>query len=267
MRGAPGLTQWLQTGRAVLRFGPWHHFARAIIRRCRRPETGIGEAPFPGQFDAAELTQGLRADGVAMANYLPHHVLDRVREITDMLPPGEYGDFQVLPDIFALVYRADVLSVVRGYFDAEPVLLECNLVVAHAEDPTSSKVALQRHFHMDYAGWHALNLFVYLTDVDEDSGAHQVVAGTHRAQRMRDVIRPCVPQAEIDAKYGGRVRTITGRAGTMFFEDTAALHRRQMLRRRRVILNVLYASHRSWLSKGRLIQRYSDYLLCSGPAG
>jgi hypothetical protein len=180
-------------------------------------------------------------------------------------PPGEYGDFQDLPDIRALVECAEVLEIVRGYLDAEPELLECNLVVAHAEDPESPNINAQRRFHFDYAGWHSLNLFVYLTDVESDSGAHQVVAGTHCARKMRDAIRAWVPDDEIMTRYAGRVRTIAGRAGTMFFEDTAAFHRRLTLGRRRVMLNILYASHRSWLSKGRLIERYSDYLLRAGP--
>lgn len=148
-----------------------------------------------------------------------------------------------------------------GAICAEPELLECNLVVAHTEDPANRNIDGQRLFHFDYAGWHSLNLFVFLTNVEEDSGAHQVVAGTHCSRNIWDAIRSSVPDYEIMARYGARVRTITGPAGTMFFEDTAAFHRRQIVKTRRVMLNILYASHRSWLSKGRLIPKYSDYLL------
>jgi hypothetical protein len=47
----------------------------------------------------------------------------------------------------------------------------------------------------------------------------------------------------------------------MFFEETVAFHRRVILMQRRVMLNILYASHRSWLSRGRLVPKYSDYVL------
>ena len=105
------------------------------------------------------------------------------------------------------------------------------MAAAHAEDPANLNVNAQRRFHFDYAGWHALNLFVYLAEVREVSGAHQVVAGTHYAHRMRDAIQPWIPDDEIMARYAGQVRTITGPARTMFFEDTAAFQRRLAVRR------------------------------------
>jgi hypothetical protein len=83
-----------------------------------------------------------------------------------------------------------VMAVVRRYLRAEPVLLECNLVVAHAEEPDMLvRSDSQRRFHFDYAGWHSLNLFIYLTDVSQDSGAHQVIIGTHRSRNAWDCSR------------------------------------------------------------------------------
>ena len=265
LRVAPALTQTLQAGRALLHFGPWRHVARAIVRRNRPPLQGNAAQTLASlQMDSSQLVQTLRVDGMAMANHQPPDVLSRVRVVTDELPPGEYGDFHEHSDIRALVQCANVLDVVRGYFGAEPELLECTLVVHRAEDPASRSIHPQRLFHFDYAGWQSLNLFVYLTDVKEDSGAHQVVVGTHRRRSIRDAIRPWVPDDEILSRYASRIRTIAGPAGTMFFEDTEALHRRLVMKRRRVMLNILYASHRSWFSEGRLTQKYSDYLLSRG---
>jgi hypothetical protein len=177
------------------------------------------------------------------------------------LPPGEYSDLNEIPVIRTLVQCAAVMAVVRGYLRAEPVLLECNLVVAQAENPDEPlPYDSQRRFHFDYAGWHSLNLFTYLTDVSQDSGAHQVVIGTHRSRNTWDAVRGAIPDDEIKHRFPNRVRTITGPAGTMFFEDTSAFHRRLIHARRRITLNMLYASHRGWLSKGRLVPRYSDFL-------
>ena len=197
---------------------------------------------------------------MAKADHLPPDVLSRVRAVTDDLPLGEYGHFHEHPDVRAFVQGADVLGVVRGYLGAEPELLECTLVIHGVEDDSRRPINSQRRFHFDYAGWQSLNLFVYLSAVKEDSGAHQVVVGTHRSRHMRDAIRPWIPDDEIMARYADRVQTITGPAGTMFFEDTEAFHRRLIMKRRRVMLNVLFASHRSWLSEGRLTPKYSDYL-------
>jgi len=261
LRGAPAVTGALQAGRALIHFGPWRHVARAIVRRNRPPLRGDNSrALIPLHLDTAALVKTLRADGMAAAGRLPPAVLSRIRAVTDDLPPGEYGDFHEHSDIDALVRGAEVLDVVRGYIGAEPELLECTLVVHHAEDPAGRPIHSQRHFHFDFAGWQSLNLFVYLTDVGQESEAHQVVVGTHRNRPVRDAIRPWVPDDEIMTRFTERVRTITGPAGTMFFEDTEAFHRRLIMARRRVMLNVLYASHRSWLSQGRLTPKYLDYV-------
>jgi hypothetical protein len=242
-----------------MHFGPWRNIARAAIRHARPPLSGSTLSPnVPLSFDVPAIVRTLKDRGMAMGTPLPLNLLGRIRTVTDNLPLGEYGDFHDQPDVAKIVSAAEVLDVVRGYMGAEPELLECTLVIHHAEDETRP-IHPQRRFHFDYAGWQSLNLFIYLTDVTEDS-AHQVVLGTHRRRELRDVVRPWIPDAEIFARFEGDVHTITGPAGTMFFEDTEAFHRRLIMKSRRVMLNVLYASHRSWLSQGRLTRKYTDYL-------
>ncbi len=265
LQAVPTVTKALQACRALLHFGPWRHAARAIIRHQRPPlheSTAHSTALQLNalHLNAPELAEALRTNGMAVAGPLPANVLRRLRTITDELPPGEYGHFHEQPDAHDIVLGEDVLGVVREYLGAEPEILECTLVVHRAEGPTEQPISPQRHFHFDYAGWHSLNLFVYLTDVDDDSGAHQVVIGTHRRRHVRDAIRPWIPDEEIMMRYRDRLRTVAGPAGTMFFEDTEAFHRRLRLQGRRVMLNVLYASHRSWLSNGRLTPKYSAYV-------
>lgn len=251
----------VQSCRALVHFGPWRHIARAAIRISRPPQKDADVQTLPlFRVNSAQLVKTIRAHGVAAAGMLPPYVLGRVRAITDKLPPGEYGDFHEIPDVRTLVECAAIVGIPRSYFQAEPELLECNLVVAQAENPDNLlPYDSQRRFHFDYAGWHSLNLFIYLTDVSPDSGAHQVIIGTHRSHNAWDAVRGAIPDDELEHRFPSRLRTITGPAGTMFFEDTSAFHRRQMHTRRRVMLNILYASHRGWLSKGRLVPKYSDF--------
>jgi hypothetical protein len=232
-----------------------------MIRMARPPqEEAAKQSASLVQLDCGQLVEILRTEGTALAGVLPSDLLRRVCEATDKLPPGEYSHLNELPDVRTLVQCAAVMAVVRGYLRAEPVLLECNLVVAHAEDPDMPvRRDSQRRFHFDYAGWSSLNLFTYLTDVSQDSGAHQVIIGTHRSRKAWDAVRGVVPDDEIEDRFPNRLRTVTGRAGTMFFEDTSAFHRRKMHTRRRAMLNILWASHRNWLSKERLVPKYSDF--------
>jgi hypothetical protein len=60
-----------------------------------------------------------------------------------------------------------------------------------------------------------------------------------------------MPDVEAAARFGDRTLTVTGCAGTAFFENTEAFHRRRPGGERRVMLNLLFASHRGLLSHGR----------------
>jgi hypothetical protein len=260
LRSTPLLFRALRSGRAIIHFGPWRHAARGMIRLLRPPRQDAMPPKLSAfRLDIALILETLRTEGVAPVGLLPPDELRCIRAITNELPPGEFGEFDEVPEVRTLTEAA--ASVARRYLMAEPELLECSLFVAQAENP-SSPIAYDsdRRFHFEDAGWHSLSLFLYLTDVSEDSGARQVVIGTHRALTVWDALRGSFSESEIQARYPRRIRTITGPAGTMFFEDTAAIHRRQLHTRRHVILHILFVSRRSWASKGRSIRRYSDYL-------
>lgn len=253
--------------RAVVHFGPWRHLARAVIRWRRPPERATTGSALLPEFDSVTIVQSLRTEGVCVAGQLPRPVVQRLCDATARLPRAEYGAFhEGNEDIAALVRDPAVLAVARAYLGAEPELLECNLVVHDV--PTNGATRATRaisplsqlRFHFDYAGWHSLNLFVYLTDVDEMSGAHEIAVGTHRGKALRDAVRTSLEDDEAYARFGRCIRSITGPAGTMFFEDTEAFHRRAAISRRRVMLNILFASHRSIFSQGRLVRPYLSSL-------
>ena len=255
----PMLWRMAQSARAVIHFGPWRHAARAIIRRVRPPKKDVANST--ARYISVETTRlisNLLDCGSAMAGTLPTDVLRRIQGISDRLPPGEYGDFQANTDVRALTDCA--ANVARNYLRAEPDLLECSLFVSDAEDPSASLPHdSDRHFHFEDAGWHSLSLFVYLTDVSEHSGAHQVVAGTHRKLSLRDAIRGVISEVEVRTRYLAQIQTIIGPPGTMFFEDTSAIHRRLLYAKRHAFIHILFVSHRSWSSRGRRNSTYAEY--------
>ena len=78
-------------------------------------------------------------------------------------------------------------------------------------------------FHRDRDDWRGLTLFVYLTDVDEDSGPHHFVRGSHRTRPERFWRAHEIESLE---KAFGRdaIRVVTGEAGTAFLEDSIGIH-------------------------------------------
>jgi hypothetical protein len=260
LRKQPRIAMMIRAVRAIIHFGPWRNVARAYVR-WRRPPAPAVLVPVSliPNLDARSAARTVRRDSVCVVASPPNAIIDDIRAVTDQLPPNEYGSFhEQHPAVQRLVKDAGVLAVARAYLGTEPVLLECNLVVQEAEENKRIGPTSQRRFHFDYAGWHSLNLFVYLTDVEADSGAHQVVMGTHKHKNIRDAIRPSLDDHEAESRFVNRIRTIAGPAGTSFFEDTEAFHRRLAVKHRRVMLNILFASHRSAFSHGRLVKTHRE---------
>jgi hypothetical protein len=71
--------------------------------------------------------------------------------------------------------------------------------------------------------WRFLKLFIYSTDVDEGSGSHTYVAGSHlTAGRLR--VAPYELKALMEEFGRTQVRPILGAAGTAFLADAYGIH-------------------------------------------
>jgi len=80
-----------------------------------------------------------------------------------------------------------------------------------------SQDALLFHSDLDRLKW--LKIFVYLSDVDIDSGPHEYIPGTHSA------VTSHLRLADHDALSFGSSKKILGKRGTVFIGDTRCLHK------------------------------------------
>lgn len=252
-----GLANTLHKLRQLIHFGPWRIIPIYLIRTLRKPlqESGnLREPSLLGAIDASSIADEIHNNSVAVAGVLPTEFVNDLRRITDNLPFNEYHlVHQVNASLLRLTEDSGIKSVLRAYLKCEPVLLEASLFVSRPEHNLRDHE--QHSFHFDYAGWQSLNVFVYLTDVTENSSYHIVARGSHRSISVQDILQGSLTAEEGTRRYGTAIQHIIGPAGTVFFENTEAFHRRHKGNERRVMLNLLYASHRSILSHGRASKR------------
>ena len=99
------------------------------------------------------------------------------------------------------------------------------------------------NFHYDVHGLNFVYVNFYLTAVDARSGAHVLIEASHHDKSLRRLFGTA-RLADDDAlrDYGAaRVRTITGPAGTGFFEDASCYHKALApLDRDRLMLQLRY---------------------------
>jgi hypothetical protein len=82
-------------------------------------------------------------------------------------------------------------------------------------------------FHYDVHDLDFLYVFFYLTDTTVDTGAHELMRGTHRGKKWRHLFASARQHdEEVYAVYGeAKSLVIEGSAGTGFIEDTSCFHR------------------------------------------
>lgn len=119
-------------------------------------------------------------------------------------------------------------SIVHSYLGVPPIfdvpVAFLNSTVKLASHADYSKVAQLYHHDMDRLSF--VKLFIYLTDVDLESGPHTLLAGTHRKRPSRMWRSGRFSDKEITkAGLFSQEVKITGPAGTVFLVDTSALHK------------------------------------------
>lgn len=246
------LISLVRTLRLFFHFGPWRVVPKFLIRQLRpvQRSPGDNEISLLPSLDVNAIAKEVRQASVAVAGVLPAEFVNRLRTITDYLPVNHYQLMHHIDeDVRQLVNDPGIKNVLRAYFKCEPVLLESTLVVTGPKQVHG--LSEQNAFHFDYGGWESLNVLVYLSDVTIHSSYHAVIKGSHRNIGVRNILKGTLTTEEAQKMFGSAIQIITGPAGTLFFENTEAFHRRHASEEPRIILNLLYASHRNWLSHGR----------------
>ncbi len=124
------------------------------------------------------------------------------------------------PGILRLINSEPVLGLAGTYLGCLPTLSSIGLRWSF---PSNSDACDVQRFHRDPDDWRFVKLFVYLTNVDHDSGPHVYVRGSHR--RARGIRARAYTLGKIEAQYGrASVTPVIGKIGTAFMADTGGIH-------------------------------------------
>jgi hypothetical protein len=136
-----------------------------------------------------------------------------------------------------LANNPHILAIARHYLGCTPTISSIGIRWSFC----GGQAAATQTFHRDVDDWRFLKLFVYLSDVDDASGPHEYVKGSHR---IRGTLRGnSYSDSDIESRFGaGGVDRVTGPRGTAFFADTYGIHRgRPPQKKPRLMLQVQYS--------------------------
>ncbi|HEY4077850.1 MAG TPA: phytanoyl-CoA dioxygenase family protein [Rhizomicrobium sp.] len=146
----------------------------------------------------------------------------RLKDIPSDVGTADYPLDTVLgcPAVVDLVNSAAILSLVGAYLGCSPTLSSIGLRWSF---PSTGEACDVQRFHRDPDDWRFVKLFVYLTDVDADSGPHIYVKGSHRTSHGARA--HFYERDKLAARYGAAsITSVTGSSGTAFIADTSGIH-------------------------------------------
>lgn len=214
-------------------------FSRLIAARVRSRH-GDGTA-WPEGEDHGRIMADLRRDGIAMLSPVEVSKIDEIaayfRGQPVQLPDGTeaplepeanapmaaYALHRIVecPGLLDLLNASPLLRIASDYLGCTPTLSSLGVRWSF---PNSGTLVRTQSFHRDIDDWRFLKLFIYLTDVDEDSGPHSYVRTSHASSfgwRAR-----AYAEGELKRRFGpDKIATITGPRGTAFVADTIGVHR------------------------------------------
>jgi hypothetical protein len=133
-----------------------------------------------------------------------------------------------------------ILNIVQEFLGAKPTISNVNMWWSFGDRKQAEHAQL---FHRDLDDWRFCKLFVYLTDVSENSGPHVYVRNSSNSPKLRRIRR--YKDAEIEKVFGrDNVLKFTGLKGTAFLVDTYGYHKGLLpVSDNRLLLQVQYSLH------------------------
>lgn len=147
------------------------------------------------------------------------------------------------PDLQKLVFDQSILAVAQDYLGSQPVL---DLVAMWWSAPFGEvgKSAAAQMYHFDMARLKFLKFFFYLTDVDNETGPHCYVKGSHKrlpfalqsdGRKTDEAVAKCYPAENL--------LEICGKKGTILAVDTRGLHKgKDLTKDKRLLFQLEFAT-------------------------
>ena len=180
-----------------------------------------------------------------------------VEECARLSNCGSYRPADVLaaPHLLELANSPDLLALAQSYLGCTPSIYSVHMFWSFPD--RTERYATTQNYHRDFDDFRFCTVFLFLSDVEVDNGAHYFIRGTHRAEFVERAYKERLPnpapvplerfflQAAYDDKdcpnlFVREVETVTGSAGEAVIEDTYGFHRGDVPKTNRLLAWIRY---------------------------
>lgn len=243
-------------------------FIRSWVYLTQKPSTRPMGEHFSGtifpDLDINQTVETLKADGLCLGINLPSSILKKLLQSipTERTYKTEYSYGAQYATSNNLALENPLLQAEVNQLSQDPVLTTLaaqylGTVPIYSGSKVWWSFGLHHHarvkpqpvhcFHYDLYDYCCLRFFFYLTDVDEQSGPHQFVKGSHSQRRFNYAFSPmkaCTDEEILEYYDARNIITIVGSAGTGFAEDPFCFHKGTPPQQKdRLILMMQFVAH------------------------
>ena len=209
--------------------------------------------------DRAAAVRALKSDGLFLGLLLPQAIHEEIASFAERTPcfgnfdrrlefiPGEHAEAEkrfgrpllsghfferILDCDAALAIQRDplLLDIAAHYLGGQAKLITTRVwwsFPTGAASEADKNLASLGKYHFDLDDWRMLKFFFYLKPVDEGTGPHVYVRGSHKRRALKHQLTLLVghPAQDVLGVYGNDSPvTLTGEAGLGFVEDPFGFH-------------------------------------------
>jgi hypothetical protein len=131
-----------------------------------------------------------------------------------------------------------IKPIADAYLGADSIILNSYILATFPDD--GSHYNPDFGFHYDLDDYRFLKLFIYLTDVDEESGPHQIIANSHLGNTVFRFFNRRLSDT-LPLRFANNIKVMLGKKGEGFFEDTLCYHKGTRPVKPRMILQLQFA--------------------------
>jgi len=189
------------------------------------------------KIDGVDKSEILKKENENIENYflrLKKLKISRITGTFDLKKESRLKDFilsESITDLVRSYLNTNNFSVNASFFISSPL---------HTSEEEKYRNA--QYFHWDNDFKKFLKLYVYLTDVDENSGPHIFIPGTHKKKLFDHKLCRLYSDDQIYSSYKD-IKKFIGKAGSLFFVDSYGIHKGDTPKSRsRLLLNVHYGA-------------------------
>ena len=142
-----------------------------------------------------------------------------------------------------ILFSDSMMEFSRSYLNCNNFSVNATFFVSNPiKISEEEKYKNAQYFHWDNDFRKFFKLYIYLTDVDQNSGPHIYIPETHKKKLSQYKLCRLYSDAKVYAGYSN-LKVFTGKAGSLFFVDSYGLHKGETPKSKsRLMLNVHYGT-------------------------